>query len=161
MGIVGVISLELFEDGEMVDRRECHNMITLAGLGAFASAINWSGIEDQSANLGMSTPYFLAPVYGAVGTGTGTLSGSDTKLFNELARGVVTQATGVTGQLSWAFFFGPTQAIGTITEAGAFGGAGTATDSGTMLDHVIISPAVTKTNAQTMTMQVTFTLVNG
>jgi hypothetical protein len=161
MGIVGVITLEVFEDGELVDRRECHNLITLGGFGAFASALNWSGIEDQAANLGLNTPYFLAPIYGAVGIGTGTLSQSDTALYNELARSTVSQATGVSGQLSWSFFFGLTQAVGTVSEAGVFGGAGSASASGILLDHVLISPAVVKTSSQTMTMQVTFTLVNG
>ena len=160
MGIVGVITLELFEDGELVDRRECHNIITLGGFGAFASALNWSGIEDQAANLGLNTPYFLAPIYGAVGIGTGSLSQSDTALYNELARSVVSQASGVSGQVSWSFFFGSNQAVGTITEAGAFAGADSGPGDGILLDHVLISPSVTKTSAQTMTMQVTFTLVN-
>lgn len=161
MRVVGVISLELFEDGELVDRRECHNLITSGGLSAFASALNWSGIEDVAASLGLNSPYFLAPIYGAVGTGTNGVSSSDTALTSELARSSISQATGVSGQVTWVFFFGSSQAVGTIAEAGAFGGASSTAGSGTLLDHVLISPTLAKTSSQTMTMQVSFTLVNG
>ena len=161
-GIRGTIILELFdEDGHMVDRRECHNLITTAGLTAFASALNWSGITDQAPNLGLNSPYLLSPLYGAVGTGTAAAAASDTVLGTELARNIVSGAAAANAQLTWSFFFGSSQAVGTIAEAGVFAGASAVASSGILLDHVLITPTVTKSGSQTMTMQVIFTLVNG
>lgn len=161
-GMVGVIVLELFdEDGRMVDRRECHNVITTAGLTAFASAINWAAISDQAANLGLNTPYLLTPLYGAVGTGTTAVAAADTALTSELSRNVVSSASAANGQITWSFFFGTNAAVGTIAEAGVFAGADSGAGDGILLDHVLISPTVTKSGSQTMTMQAIFTLVNG
>ena len=161
-GMQGVIVLELFdEDGRMVDRRECHNVITTAGLTAFASAINWAAITDQAPNLGVNTPYLLSPLYGAVGTGTTAVSATDTALTTELGRNVVSGAAAANGQVTWSFLFGSSSAVGTIAEAGVFAGADSGAGDGILLDHVLITPTVTKTNVQTMTMQAIFTLVNG
>lgn len=161
LGVVGVITLELRdEDGALVESRTNKNLVTTAGLSALASALNWSGIEDQAANLGLNTPYSLAPVYGAVGTGTVPVTAIDTALTAELARGPVSQASAGNGQTAWSFFFGSSQAVGTISEAGAFASAGVTPGSGILIDHVIISPALVKTATQTMTMQVSFTLAS-
>jgi hypothetical protein len=161
-GLIGIITLEVRDEaGELVDRRECHNLITSAGLTAFASALNWSGITDQAPNMGVDSPYLLSPLYGAVGTGTTAPATTDTTLGAELDRNVVSGSAAANGQLTWSFFFGSSQAVGTIAEAGVFGGASVDTDAGILLDHVLIAPPVTKTNTQTMTMQAIFTLVNG
>lgn len=161
LGMVGVITLQLYEDDELVDSRECKNLITTAGLTALASALNWSAISDQAANLGINTPYSLAPAYGAVGTGTTPVTALDTALTNEIQRGAVSQASAANGQSVLSFFFGNTQAVGTISEAGLFAAASITPGSGILIDHVLISPALTKTNIQTMTMQVSFTLTSG
>lgn len=162
LALEGIITLEVWDEaGELVDRRECHNLITSGGLTAFASAINWAGITDQAPNLGVNSPYLLSPLYGAVGTGSTAPASGDTALATELARAVVSGASAANGQLSWSFFFGSSQAVGTISEAGVFAGGAVTPGSGILLDHVLITPAVTKTNVQTMTMQAIFTLVNG
>lgn len=161
IAVVGVITLELFDkDGALVESRTNKNLVTTAGLAALASALNWSGISDQAANLGLNTPYSLAPVYGAVGTGTVPVTALDTALTAEVARGTVSQASAANGLSSWSFFFGSTQAVGTISEAGAFASASVTPGSGILIDHVLISPALVKTNTQTMTMQVSFTLAS-
>ena len=48
------------------------NVICTNGLTAFAAALVWAGIQDQAANLGVTTPTYLTPLYGAVGSGSGT-----------------------------------------------------------------------------------------
>lgn len=161
LGVIGVITLSLYDaGGELVETRTNKNLVTTAGLAALAAALNWSGISDQAANLGLNTPYSLAPVYGAVGTGTLPVTAIDTALGNEVARGTVSQSSASNGQSAWSFFFGSSQAVGTISEAGAFAGATLTPGSGILIDHVLISPAITKTNTQTMTMQVSFTLAS-
>lgn len=161
IGVVGVISFQLYEGDELVDSRECRNLVTTAGLTALASALNWSAISDQAANLGLNTPYSLAPAYGAVGTGTTPVTALDTALTTEIQRGTVSQASAANGQSALSFFFGSTQAVGTISEAGLFAGASITPGSGILVDHVLISPPLNKTNIQTMTMQVSFTLTSG
>lgn len=163
LAIVGVITLELRDaDGAVADRRESHNIITTAGLAALSQAINWSGIQDVANSIGLTAQqYSLAPLYGAVGTGTSAPSAADTALGTEVARATVAQGSGTNGQASWSFFFGNNQAVGSISEAGAFAGASLVPGSGTLVDHVKITPPVNKTNTQTMTMQVSFSLVNG
>lgn len=161
LAVVGVITLQLYEDDELVESRECRNLITTAGLTALASALNWSAISDQAASLGLNTPYSLAPAYGAVGTGTKAVTANDTALTNEVQRGTISQAAAANGQSTLSFFFGSTQAVGTISEAGLFAAASITPGSGILIDHVLITPALAKTNTQTMTMQVSFTLTSG
>ena len=161
LGVVGVITLSLYDEGgELVESRTNKNLVTTAGLAALAAALNWSGISDQAANLGLNAPYSLAPVYGAVGTGTLPVTSIDTVLTAEVARGTVSQASAGNGQTAWSFFFGSSQAVGTISEAGAFAGASITPGSGILIDHVLINPPLPKTAAQTMTMQVSFTLAS-
>lgn len=144
----------------MRDRDSGDNVTTTAGLSAFASAMVWSGIQDQAAALGVTTPVFLTPLYGALGSGSGTASASDTQLFAELARttvgaGAATPATpSIQALCDWLFFFPPPVTSWTVTEAGAFGLATSAANSGTMLDHYMLASAVTVSSPDSALLQV-------
>ena len=90
-------------------------------------------------------------LYFAVGTGAlGGVTSGDTLLATEFFRAV--PSTGVTtgNQIDISTFFGATQANGTYTNAGIFGGAATGTaNSGTLETHVLY--ALTKTSANSLT----------
>ncbi len=147
-------------DGDVLDQRTGCNLITTAGFGAIAGALVWSGIEDQAGNLGVTTPTFLAPLFGAVGNGTGTVSEADTALFAEIARetvgaGASSPATSsIAAQCTWLFYFPSPTTTWTVTEAGAFAGATSASGSGVMIDHWAFSPSVSVDPTSTLLLQV-------
>lgn len=146
-------------DGSVRSRRTGKNLVCTAGYSAIAAALVWAGIQDQAANLGVTTATTLCPLYGAVGDGYGAVSEADTTLFSELARQTVTAGAdspatpSIAAQSTWLFAFPSPPATWTVTEAGAFAGANSAAGSGTLLDHWSFSPAVTVDTTDTLLMQ--------
>ena len=140
------------------------NVTCTSGLTAFAAALVWSGIEDQAANLGVTSPAYLAPLYGALGSGTGTAQAADTALFSELGRqtvgaGAASPATSSIAALcTWLFYFPPPPSPWTITEAGVFAGANAAAGSGTMLDHYMLATPVPVSSPDTALLQVSLSV---
>ncbi len=151
-------------DGErkLAEERIFHNLMVITGLDLVAAVLNWSGIQDQ--NFGWGSPFTiinLYPIYGAVGVGVAVPSTGDTQLDTELARLPVTFAAVTGSDFAWDFFFGTTEAVGTITEVGTFGQASADVNSGVLLDRALVVPPVVKTNIQVMTLEVTFSIVGG
>lgn len=151
--------------GVVRDRCEGDNVTCTAGLSAFAAALVWSGIEDQAANLGVTSPSYLTPLYGAVGSGTGTPAASDTALFSELGRQTVGGAAAspatpsIAALATFLFYFPPPPSgIWTVTEAGMFAGASPAAGSGTLLDHYALASPVTVTSPDTCLLQVSLSV---
>jgi hypothetical protein len=150
----------LGDDGSTVDEREGDNVICVTGYTAIAAALVWSGIQDQAANLGVTSPTFLTPLYGAVGTGAGTPVLTDTQLYAEAARttvgaGASTPASVTVSALAtWLFFFQNPASPLTITEAGVFTGATSAVNSGSMLDHWAFSPSISVPTTNAFVLQV-------
>jgi hypothetical protein len=149
-------------DGSIRDRRDGDNIMCTAGFTALAAAMVWSGIQDQAANLGVTSPTFLTPLWGAVGSGAGSPAKADTALFTELGRqtvgaGASSPATpSVAAEATWLFYFPQPATTWTVTEAGLFA-AGTATaGSGTLLDHWAFSPSVSVPATDTLILQVSF-----
>lgn len=164
--IKGRLSVTVLDpDGNVVDYREGDNVTCTVGLTAIAAALVWSGIQDQAANLGVTAPTYLTPLYGAVGSGTGTVSAADTQLFSELNRttvsaGASSPATSViNAQTTWQFYFPPPAVTWTVTEAGVFANATDVTNAGTLLDHWAFSPAVTVVTTNTLLLQVSFAIL--
>jgi hypothetical protein len=147
-------------DGNEVDRREGDNVICATGYTAIAAALMWSGVQDQAANLGMTSPVYLTPLYGAIGTGTGTPSNADTQLYAELERTTVGAAgntpatTSVSALCTWAFFYTNPVSTVTITEAGAFANATATANTGGMVDHWVFSPSLTVPPTNSFVLQV-------
>lgn len=169
IGIHGRLSLTVLdEDENVVDHRAGDNVMCTNGLTALANAMVWSGIQDQAGALGVTTPTYLTPLWGAVGSGAGTVAPSDTLLFNELGRqtvgaGAATPATpSISAQVTWLFFFPSPSVTWTVTEAGVFAiGSSvpnTPSSAGTMLDHWAFSPSVTVSTSNTLILQASFTL---
>lgn len=150
--------------GVVAARCEGDNITCTAGLTAFAAALVWSGIEDQAANLGVTSATYLTPLYGAVGSGTGTVAASDTALFSELGRvtvgaGASSPATPTINALcTWLFYFPPPGSTWTITEAGVFANATSTAGSGTLLDHYLLSSSVTVSSPNTALLQVSLSV---
>ena len=147
-------------DGTIRDHREGWNVVCTAGYTALAAALVWSGIQDQAANLGVTSPTFLTPLWGALGSGSGTPANSDTALFSELGRqtvgaGASSPATpSVAAESTWLFYFPQPPATWSITEAGAFANGTSAAGSGTLLDHWAFSPTITCPTTDTVLLQV-------
>lgn len=163
--IAGRLSVTVIRpDGTVRDRREGDNVICTTGFTVLAAALVWSGIQDQAADLGVTTATYLTPLYGAVGSGGGTPVKADTQLFAELGRqtvgaGAAGPATpSIAAQATWLFYFPQPGATWTVTEAGIFAGATSAANSGTMVDHWAFSPSVTVPTTDTLLAQVSLAL---
>jgi hypothetical protein len=155
-------------DEVVTDRREGDNVMCTAGLTVLASAIAWSGIQDQATNLGVSSSY-LTPLWGAVGNGSPvTPAASDTALVAELERQTVgasasSPATAsIPSQFTWLFYFPQPATAWTVTEAGVFcnGSSNDATiaSAGVMLDHWALSPSVSVPTTDTLILQCSFSI---
>ncbi len=165
ISIKGRLTITVFdEDGNVVDRREGDNIVCTNGLTVMAAAMVWSGIQDIAADLGVASGTYLTPLWGGIGTGSGTVAASDTALFAEFGRvqvgaGASVPATpGLNAQTTWQFYFPSPVANTTITEAGVFALATSTAGSGTMMDHWAFSPTVSFTTANTLLLQVSFSL---
>jgi len=147
-------------DGTVRDRREGKNVVCTNGFTALAAALVWSGIQDQAGALGVTSATYLAPLWGAVGSGAGTPAESDTALFAELGRqtvgaGASSPATSsVAAEATWIFYFPQPVTTWTVTEAGAFAGGTSAAGSGTLIDHWAFSPSVTVPTSDTALLQI-------
>jgi hypothetical protein len=145
------------------DHHEGDNTMCINGVSAIASALVWSGIQDQATSLGVTSTY-LTPLYGAVGSGTGSVANTDTQLFTELGRqtvgaGAATPATPtLSAQTTWLFYFPQPASTWTVTEAGVFANASATANSGILMDHYVVSPSVTVTTANTLILQAVFSL---
>lgn len=153
-------------DEEVHGRREGDNVMCTNGVTALAAALVWSGIQDQAANIGITTPTYLTPLYGAIGTGTApvTVSAADTALSVEYARTTVGAGASVPStsslpsQLTWLFYFPQPASTITVTEAGVFVNASATAGSGTMLDHWAFSPTLSVPNTDTVLLQASFSI---
>ncbi len=151
-------------DGTVRDRREGSNVVCTTGYTAIAAALVWAGIQDQAAALGVTSATYLTPLWGAVGSGSGTPAESDTALFSELGRqtvgaGASSPATSsVAGECTWLFYFPQPASTWTVTEAGAFAGGTSTAGSGAMLDHWAFSPSITVPVTDTILLQVSLLL---
>jgi hypothetical protein len=73
LSVEGNVKVSVYDtSGHLVDQTANRNVITTAGINEIVQAVMWAGIEDQASNLGYTTPFFLTPLYGAVGTGLGS-----------------------------------------------------------------------------------------
>jgi len=129
--------------------REYDNLITDAGAQAIARRLINEGTKT---NEGLIS-------YCALGTGAGTPAKTDTAMFTELTRKAVTLGERTLAVSTISTFFTTSEGNGTLTEIGLFGEDASATPaSGTLFEHCSITE--TKTNAETLTIQVVITITN-
>lgn len=165
ISIKGHLSITTFDlDGNVVDHREGDNVMCVNGLTAIAAGIVWSGIEDVAADIGVTNPTYLTPLYGAIGTGSGTVSSTDTALFSEYSRiqvgaGASVPATpSINAQITWQFYFPQPSSNQTITEAGVFANASSTSGYGTLMDHWSFSSSINFNTTNTLLLQVSFAI---
>jgi hypothetical protein len=146
------------------ERREGDNIMCTTGWTALAAAMVWSGVQDQAANLGLTSSTFLTPLYGAVGNGSGTPAKADTQLFAELSRqtvgaGASSPATSsIAAECTWLFYY-PSPTVGwTVTEAGLFALASPTANSGSMVDHWAFSPTVAVSTTNSSILEISLAL---
>lgn len=152
---VGRLTLSTYRDDELTNTVTVDNVPCLAGLNDLAAAVGWAGAQDQALLIG-AQPAFLTPLYGAVGTGTGTPAVTDTELYDELMRTTVASVTSTPlsdgAATLFQFQFSANVLSYSISEIGLFTLASVAVNSGDLLDHAIISPSFTWTAGETMTL---------
>lgn len=169
LGIHGTLSLTVLRpDGTVRDFRSGPNIMCTAGVSVIASALVWSGVQDQATALGLTSPTYLTPLWGAVGSGTGTVAASDTALFTELGRQTVgAGASGpatpsIPASVTWLFYFPQPPVTWVVTEAGVFANgssnAATPATAGVLLDHWGVSPSVTVPTTDTLILQAAFSI---
>lgn len=153
-------------DEEIHEHRAGDNVMCTAGVTALAGALVWAGIQDQAANLGVTTPTYLTPLWGAIGTGTApvTVAASDTALAVEASRttvgaGASVPATpSIPSQLTWLFYFPQPSSPLTVTEAGVFVNASGTAGAGTLLDHWAFTPTLLVPTTDTVLLQASFSI---
>jgi hypothetical protein len=142
------------------EQRMGDNVVCTTGWTALAAAMVWSGVQDQAANLGLTSGTFLTPLYGAVGNGSGIPVRSDAQLFAELSRqavgaGASSPATGsVAAECTWLFYFPSPTVNWTLTEAGLFALASSTANSGSMVDHWAFSPTVAVSTTNSLILEI-------
>lgn len=153
-------------DEQIHERREGDNVMCTAGVTVLAAALVWSGIQDQAANLGVTSPTYLTPLWGAIGDGTApvTVSASDTALAAEVSRTTVgdgasvPSTSSIPAQLTWLFYFPQPASALTLTEAGVFVNASGTSGAGTLLDHWAFSPTISVPTTNTVLLQASFAI---
>lgn len=167
--IHGRLSITVLDpDNNIVDYREGDNIMCTNGVTAIANALVWSGIQDQAANLGVTSPTYLTPLWGAIGSSTTAPTAADTLLGAELARVTVGAGSSlpatatIPAETIWTFYFPTPTTSYTVGEAGVFANGSsnpaTVATAGILLDHWVFSPTVTVTNPNTLILQAAFNL---
>ncbi|MGH7723408.1 MAG: hypothetical protein ACRENL_11370 [Candidatus Dormibacteria bacterium] len=143
------------------------NIMCVAGLSYLMAALAWSSAEDQNAAMGSPLiQTFMAPLWGAIGTGSTAVADTDAQLTAEAARSTL-MAVGTTAAshlidalLTWSFLFGVPASTTVIAEAGVFLNGTTAVNTGQLFDHALISPTVSQATNQLATLNVTLSFGN-
>lgn len=150
----GHLTLTRMRGDEITNVVTSENVLCSAGLSIMSTAIAWAGIQDQAVNLGLpTTGNYMTPLYGAVGNGNGIPASTDIKLFTETSRQITSGGSGLSSAVLFQFFFPAQQQAVTITEAGVFCIGSTATNSGFLLDHALISDVIPAQETSTLQIQ--------
>lgn len=164
LSIDGRLSLTVVRpDGTVRERREGANIMCTNGLSVFAAALASAGLQDQQGATGIA-PTWPTALWGAVGDGAGTVAASDTALFSELSRQIVSAgastpaAPSIAALVTWLFYFPPPLTTWTVTEAGVFANAASSAGSGTLVDHWAFSPTLTVPTTDTLILEASFSV---
>ena len=164
----GKLKVETFNGEIRTSVWEEDNTICNIGLSDVAASIAYLGVQDIAADIGTS-PYVITPIYGAIGIGdvyTVPPAVSDTRLKEELSRttasasGFISAVGSNPGQAIWQFQFPINNSTNdyVLTEAGVFVLAGSAANSGDMLDHAAFNPTVTWPVGQSLVLSLQLSL---
>lgn len=142
---IGVSGTWLFvwrdKDGNILETREEHNLITQSGLEAIA-ALFLGELPASNA------------IYLALGTGETEAASGDKKLETEGFRKALTSKTRDLNEVRLRFFLTTSEAIGEWAEMGVFSAGTEIADSGQMLNRILPSGGIRKASNQTLTVEV-------
>ena len=142
---IGVSGTWLFvwrdKDGNILEIREEHNLITQSGLEALAAL--FIGELPQS-----------NAMYLALGTGTTASASGNTKLQVEGYRKILTSMTRELNEVRLRFFLLTGEAIGEWTELAVMLAGTEIKDSGIMLNRILPPGGIRKASNQTLTVEV-------
>lgn len=111
-----------------------------------------SGKSSMARRLGNAEAGYGKITYCAVGTGAGTPAVSDTLMFAELFRKLISVVSYNSNVVTFTTFYNTSEANGVLTELGLFGDSANGTgNSGTMYAHTSITK--TKTINDTLTIE--------
>lgn len=111
-----------------------------------------SGKTSIARRLGNAESGYGKITYCATGTGVGSPADSDTTMFTELFRKLISVVALNSNVVTFTTYYAAAESNGTLTEIGLFGDNATATtDSGTMYAHTNITK--TKTSNDTLTIE--------
>lgn len=104
--------------------------------------------------------YSLNVTHGAIGTGTGTPTTSDTQLGTEIARTPVTYSADNQNSVAVLQFFFPDASLpnDTYSEFGTFVDASNTAGSGQMFNHALFATPYAKVSGVDITVEVDFTI---
>ena len=130
--------------GNIVGQKVYDNIVVNVAKNLFAGRINGEVVYTGAIN------------YLALGTGSNTPASTDTTLQTEIARKAPQAGqTRTNNQVSFEFYFAPTEAIGNLKEVGAFIDGTASADTGALFDRAAIDVAKTSLNSLTVTLLVT------
>ncbi len=130
-------------DGQVVAERTYRNLIT-------------QGMDNLLAAYLAGLGTGLGSIYCAVGTGVTAPNYNDNRLATELGRAILAQ-NGYAGNIVlFSFTFPPAAVVGTLTEAGVFVNASATINTGSLINHVLITED--KTNQMTLIIEAQFTI---
>lgn len=129
--------------GNIVETKEYDNLVVNVTKNLFAGRINGE------------TTYTGAINWLALGTGSNTPAATDTQLQTEVGRKAPLTQSRSSNQVTFEFYFAPTEAIGTLKEVGAFIDGTATPNSGQLFDRAAIDITKTSLNSLTVTLLVT------
>lgn len=147
-------------DGAVRDHRAGQNVVCTTGFTQMAQALVWSGIQDQATSLGVTSPTYMTPLYGAVGSGATAATKADTQLTTELGRvtvgagGSTPASASVAALATWLFYFPNPITTWSVNEAGVFAQASSTANSGSLLNHWVFPATISVPPADTLVLQV-------
>lgn len=132
--------------GKVKRVKKFHNLLPTVGRTAIANNL---------ANVAPS-PSSILINYVGVGTDATAAANGQTQLLVEIARNAVASRTNASNIAYITGFFGATEAIATLREAGLFINGTATANSGTLFSRVVIN--ITKSGTETLTLDWTITV---
>jgi hypothetical protein len=145
LGLKGKFILTLRDlAGNVVGKQTVGNLVVNASKVIFAKMINGESTFTGAVN------------YLAVGTGTASPAVTDTTLVTEIGRVIPISQVRAGNEITFEFYFSPSEANGVLKEVGAFIDGAAGVDTGELFDRAMID--ITKTSLNSLTIELVITV---
>jgi hypothetical protein len=136
IGVKGFVTVEMYEKGELIQRKEIRNLVTDLGKEFFAAKI-FETPFDSDGFVGVEELPFIRDI--GIGSGTAPPFTTDEELANQLERLPIIQESLVGNELTYFTEFIEEVGTGQINEVGLF------TNDGVMVCRTLLQEPFTKT----------------